>query len=243
MVTQLTAAREQDSLAREKPDSARLIASSRRRGRPLVWGGGVALVAVGAAVAAGAVLSSGAKHQVLTVRHGVPAGRVITSADVGTVSISTAPGLASMPASARATVVGSRAAVDLLPGTLLTSAELARHAIPAAGQSLLGVAFKPGMLPDRQLQRGDRVQLITVPPASGTSTPASSVTGSLATRSAGASGSSAVTRMAEVDAEGSPAQDGTVIVDVVVSADDAPGVAADGAAGRLSLVLLPRSSS
>jgi hypothetical protein len=98
------------------------------------------------------------------------------------------------------------------------------------------------MLPDRQLQRGDRVELITVPPASGTSTPVPSVTGSLATRSAG-SGSSAVARMAEVDAESSPAQDGTVIVDVVVSADDAPGVAADGAAGRLSLVLLPRSSS
>src|SRR4051794_7675809 len=121
MVTQLTAAQKQDTASREQSGPARLIASSRRRGRPLVWGGGVALVAVGAAVAAGAVLSSGAKHHVLTVRRAVPAGRMIGSADLGTVSISTTPGLASVPASQRGSVVGSRAAVDLLPGMLVTS--------------------------------------------------------------------------------------------------------------------------
>jgi hypothetical protein len=242
MVTQLTAARKQDEAAAGQRGPAHMIAGSRRRGRPVVWGGGVALVAVGAAVAAGAVLSSGAKHQVLTIRRAVPAGRTITSADLGSVSISTTPGLASMPVSARGSVVGSRAAVDLLPGTLVTAAELTGTAIPAAGQSLLGVAFKPGMLPARALQRGDRVELITVPTASGSSL--TSGAGNSSTATAGASGrTAAVNRVAVVDAEGAAAQDGTVIVDVVVPSDEAAGVVADGAAGRLSLVLLPRSSS
>jgi hypothetical protein len=242
MVTQLTAARKQEEAAVGQLGAARAIAGSRRRGRPLVWGGGVALVAVGAAVAAGAVLSSGAKHQVLTIRRAVPAGRMITSADLGSVSISTTPGLASMPVSERGSVVGSRAAVDLLPGTLVTSAELTGTAIPAAGQSLVGVAFKPGMLPARDLQRGDRVELITVPTGAGS--PATGGAGNSSTGTAGVSGpAAAVSRVAVVDAEGAAAQDGTVIVDVVVPADEAPGVVADSTGGRLSLVLLPRSSS
>jgi hypothetical protein len=243
MVTQLTAARKRDEAARGQLGGARVIAGSRRRGRPVVWGGGVALVAVGAAVAAAAVLSSGAKHQVLTIRRAVPAGRTITSADLGSVSISTTPGLASMPVTERASVVGSRAAVDLLPGTLVTSAEVTGTAIPAAGQSLVGVAFKPGMLPARALQRGDRVELITLPTTSGSAV----TSGAAANSSTGTAGArepaASVSRVAVVDAEGAAAQDGTVIVDVVVPADEAAGVVADGTGGRLSLVLLPRSTS
>ena len=46
-----------------------------------------------------------------------------------------------------------------------------------------------------------------------------------------------------VDAETTPGGDGTTVVDLVLSADAAPNVAAEAAAGQLVLVLLPRTGS
>jgi hypothetical protein len=200
------------------------VVSARRR--PGVWGLGVALIAVGAAVAAAAVLSSGAKHGVLTVVRAVPQGRVITGGDLGTASLPSNSGLSPLPVTSRAAVVGRRAAVDLLPGTLLTAGALSSQGIPAAGKSLVGVALKPGSLPTRPLQRGDHVELVTVATTTASSTSATQPAGGQA-------------RGAIVDAESAPGQDGTVTVDVVVSQQQAAGIAVDAAAGRLSLVLMP----
>jgi hypothetical protein len=201
-----------------------------RRRRPAVWVAGVALIAVGAAVATSAALSAGAKHDVLALSRSVPAGRLLTAADVRTVRVAADSSVAIVPAADESSVVGQRTAVDLIANSLLTNADLGGAAVPGKGQALLGVALKPGQLPARSLSRGDQAELIPTP---STSTSTSSASGS---------DSSAVTLVpVTVDAEGAAGSDGTTVVDLVLPADAAPKVAAQAAAGQLVLVLLPRA--
>jgi hypothetical protein len=201
-----------------------------RRRRPAVWVAGVALIAVGAAVATSAALSAGAKHDVLALARSVPAGRLLTAADVRTVRVAADSSVATVPAAEESSVVGQRTAVDLVANSLLTNAAVGGAAVPAKGQALLGVALKPGQLPARPLSRGDQAELIPTPPTA------------TATSSGSASDSSAVTPVpVTVDAEGAAGSDGTTVVDLVLAADAAPKIAAQAAAGQLALVLLPRA--
>jgi hypothetical protein len=203
-----------------------------RRQRPAVWIAGVALIAVGAAVATSAALSAGAKHDVLAMARAVPAGRLLAAADVRTVRVAADSSVATVPAAEESSVVGQRTAVDLVANSLLTNAALGGAAVPGRGQALLGVALKPGQLPGRSLSRGDQAELVPTP---STATSTSSGSGS------GASAASPVP--VTVDAEGAAGSDGTTVVDLVLPADAAPKIAAQAAAGQLVLVLLPRAGA
>ena len=132
-----------------------------RRGRPALWGGGLALIAVGAAVATSAALSAGAKHDVLALARPVPAGHAIAGADIRVVRVAADSSLATISASQQATVIGERAAVDLVAGTLLTPKELGGAAIPDSGQALLGIAFKAG----QSVSTGSRSSATSAVPA------------------------------------------------------------------------------
>ena len=203
-----------------------------RRQRPAAWVAGVALIAVGAAVATSAALSAGAKHDVLALSKPVPAGRTLTADDLRTVRVAADSSVATVSAADESSVVGQRTSVDLVANSLLTSAALGGSAVPAKGQALLGVALKPGQLPARSLSRGDQAELIPTPPVA------------TSTSSASGSAASAVTPVpVTVDAEGAVGSDGTTVVDLVLSADAVPAVAAQAAAGQLVLVLLPRAGS
>jgi hypothetical protein len=208
---------------------ARLTASRRRR--PAVWGAGLALIAVGAAVATSASLSAGAKHDVLALSRAVPAGRTLAGDDLRTVRVATDSSVATVPAAEESSVVGQRTSVDLVANSLLTAGALAGAAVPASGQALLGVALKAGQLPSRSLSRGDHAELIpTASPPSTTPGPSSA-------------SAAPVPVAVTVDAEGAVGSDGTTIVDLVLPANAAPQVAAQAAAGQLVLVLLPRAGS
>jgi hypothetical protein len=202
---------------------------SGRRRRPAVWGTGIALVAVGAAVATSAALSAGAKHDVLALTRTVPAGRMLTAADLRIVRVAADVSVATVPAADEATAVGQRISVDLVANSLLVPGALGGAGVPAKGQALLGVALKAGQLPARQLSRGDQAELVTTP---------SNATGSGSTRSP-----EPVVVPVTVDAEEPTGSDGTTIVDLVLPADAATNVAAQAAAGQLVLVLLPREHS
>ena len=139
------------------------------------------------------------------------------------------PQLRPIPASQRENVIGQVAGVDLRPGTLLTRSQLTPVAIPAAGQALVGLALEPGKLPARRLQRGDRVLAVLTPGDASATQPTT-----------GQTGTDSATRSAVVVSSGTVSPDGSVAVDVVVNEADAAGLAADAAAGRVSLVLLPR---
>jgi hypothetical protein len=209
------------------PNSRRLAAPGRRR-RPAMLALGLALVTAGAAVAAATTMAAGDRSPVLTVVRQVDAGTAIEAADLGVARVAADPQLDPVPAADRHKVVGQIAGVDLRPGTLLSPSQLDAVAIPGPGQALVGVALAPGRLPGRALRRGDPVLAVV---AAGESVPGQS------DAAAGQPG----TRTAEVVSTGAPAPDGTVVVDLLIAEADAAGLAADAAAGLISLVVLPRA--
>ncbi|MGF7235111.1 MAG: SAF domain-containing protein [Frankia sp.] len=223
------------------PPAPRLATAPRRRisaGRVGLAAGLVALCGLVVTVAFG---QAGHRKAVLAVARPVAAGTTITDADMRVVRVS-AQGLSLLPASERAAVVGRIAAVDLAPGTTLSASEVTGTAIPGAGQALVGVLLKPGQLPGRPLVPGDRVQLVTNASSAGSTTAASS--SSDGSSSDGGAGSAAGTTRTAAVVDVTPvaaAADGSRVIDLQVSAADAPTVEADAAAGRLGVVLLPRA--
>lgn len=133
-----------------------------RRRRPGLVALAVLLVVGSSAVSAGLVLNSGDTTSVLTVTRLVPAGQLLSAADLGTADIS-GTGLTAVAASTRDDVVGLTATVDLLPGTLLSGAMLTREAVPARGQAVVGLSLKPGLLPEAELKPGTTVMLVRLP--------------------------------------------------------------------------------
>ncbi len=183
------------------------------------------------------VMFTRAQHRsaVLAVARPVAAGEAIRDADLRVAQVS-ADGLTTIPAAQRGRIVGQIAAVDLRSGMNLTPDVLGGSAIPAMGQMVAGVLFKPGQLPGRALHAGDQVELVTTATA-----PQADSGAQAASSSAGAT--VGVTRRAQVvtvtSASGSA--DGSVVVDLLLDEVDGPPVAADAAAGHLALLLLPRA--
>ena len=103
----------------------------------------------------------------VVVTTAVPAGAVITSADVGTTTIAAGPGVHDIPARQLCQVMGLVAATSLRPGTLLAPSELTSKLPPAPGQELVPVAVKPSGLPASGLAPGDQVLVVATPAAGG----------------------------------------------------------------------------
>ena len=201
----------------------------RRRSIPLA-AGGVVLVVVCALVFADGWLAAGHRQPVLALAQPVAAGQVITAADLETVRVSAAGPVSLVPASRQAEVVGSTAAASLPAGTLLAGSDIGTPP-PVKGQVRLGVALKPGQYPP-DLAAGQDVDVLA--------TPAASASGS----SSGPGGASAALPVGEaVVLSVSPASassgSGDTVVELQVSQDAMPQVAAANAAGQIALATIP----
>jgi len=192
---------------------------------------GVVLVVVGAVAAYLLVATAGVTYAYLAVSHTVPYGATIRADDLTVIHVNSAAGLDPIPATHRNTVIGKHAATDLMPGTLLTPAQLTDRAIPADGEQLIGIELKPAQVPARTLRPGDTVALVVVPAASLAGVPDP-------TASAPARPESIRAIVANATA---PATNGNVRVDVAVNQTDGPRVAAMAAAGRIVLIVTPRN--
>jgi hypothetical protein len=200
----------------------------RRRGR----------IAAGALVISFTVLAAvlfygsvGDRRAVLTVARAVSAGEAITAADLSVARVSADPNLSPVPASARTSVIGQVAVVNLMPGTLLSRRSLATGPAVPAGMAVTGALLKPGQYPSA-LRVGDRVLLVALPgDAAPTSTPGEGVAPDPSVL-----GEATVLAVEPVN----DASAGTT-VSLVVPEPRAANVAAVGAAQRLSLVTV-RSS-
>lgn len=159
---------------------------------------------------------------VLVAARPVPAGQVVTAAD-----LTTAPVSGSVRAIAAAdtdTVVGRTAAVGLVPGQVLNRDMLTTQVVPGPGQSTVGLALGPGRLPADGLQVGDTVQAIVVAPPG-------------ATDPTRADAGARVLAVGEVFAlRPDPSSAADTLVTLVVSADAAARIATYGAAGQVALV-------
>lgn len=128
-------------------------------------GGLIALLAVLVVVfaLAGAWLytSAGSKVTVVVVASDIDAGQAITRSDLTTTDMS--GDVAAVPATDLEQLVGQRARVPLLAGTVLQSSMVGHGADIPDGHVLAGVALQPGATPASGVSVGDRVDVYRLP--------------------------------------------------------------------------------
>jgi len=193
---------------------------------------GVALVAVAVAVFVVVQNHQSGRRSVLVVSRDVPAGAVLTAADLRSARVTVGGGVDVEPASALPVVVGKVAGVPLSAGSLLPAAAVGTARATPAGQAQVGVAVAAGAYPP-DLAAGDHVlAVLTTGTGAASGGPASTATDSTATGGGAAATVSGTVLMVRPAATGDT---GAVVV-VQVAEPDAPTVAVAAAGGRVSLV-------
>jgi hypothetical protein len=222
----MTRVAEVDTVPAAPIAAPRTIRQRRLRGGALALA--VLLIVLGGLLAGLAFLAVSRTQEVLAVARPVQAGTQITSADLFTVQINDVPGLRPIDAGQVDRVVGQRAAVSLVPGTLLTTHQLTDQALVQAGQRQVGVGLSPSRLPARTLRPGDRVQLVSTPADN------AAITGGSANPTAPQKFDATVV---DVSVSTNPSSAATVVVYLAVSDLDAPQVVTLAAQNRLTMVL------
>jgi hypothetical protein len=192
----------------------------RRRRRRWVLALCAALVAAGGLGTAFAFTSVNDTQEVLVVSNDIKRGETIEAGDLAVVRVSVDPALTPVPGSQKAELEGSRAAVDLWAGTLLTAQAVTDNLVPGEGESLVGISLTPAQMPSEPLYGGDVVRIVTTPGDQGEITDREPVT--IEATVVG------VNRVEET---------GETVVDVAVPEAEAAELAARAATGRVVLVL------
>jgi hypothetical protein len=214
-----------------------------RRNRNLTGALLGALLVVFCATAVGIYTANvGHRHPVLVVVRAVNAGTVIGNADLGEARISADPSVHAVPVSQRDRIVGRVAGVNLVPGTLVTTGQLARGPRLDAGQAVVGLALKAGQLPSG-LRPLDPVMLVQTVGAGGTGVSGTGVSGTGVSGSGAGSSGTVLVPQATVDSIEPSADGQTTVVSVMVANWAAAAVAGAGARGEVSVVLLGRGGS
>ncbi len=199
----------------------------RLRRRPMLVAASVAAVVLGAAGSAWVFTSVSDAVPVVAVREAVARGEVIDAQDLVVVQLPADPGLRPVSADRAEEVIGTRSAVDLPAGGLLTEAAVQEHVSPAAGSSLVGVALPPTLMPGEPLLVGDQVRIVSTPGQGATVQEGDDPGGTPWSIEATVAG------ITEGDATGG----GQSVVDVLVPEDQAVELAARAATGNVILVL------
>ena len=98
----------------------------------------------------------------------VPAGAVITAADLATTTVAAGPGIKSSRAASCSRSSARSPPRRCEPGTLLAASELTtKLSRPAPGQGLVPVPVRPSALPASGLLPGDQVLAVATPGAQG----------------------------------------------------------------------------
>ena len=224
-----TVMRDRPTVEKHPPSLLRVQVAPRRR--PALLAGSAVLLTACTALFASAYLKAGHQVPVLGISHAVPQGAVITSSDLTVVRLAVSGLLEPVPASESSQVVGRRAAVGLVPGSLLTMAEVASGSPVPPDAAIVGVSVKQSQLPAEGVSVGERVDIVlTGIPGS----PAFAATGMPATSSGGQSAQAMASPLGNV----SPVVAGAVIAGHVIVTAFTPGTAANGDAIAVS-VLVP----
>jgi Flp pilus assembly protein CpaB len=116
---------------------------------------------------------AGGKVSVLVAAQEIPAGHVITAADLTSEPV--AGGITAVAADHLSEVVGHPASVEILPHTPVQLAMVSVGNPLPSGDVLVGVAEAPGQIPSSGLAPGDSVEVMQLPaktaPASSVSSP------------------------------------------------------------------------
>ncbi|MFC8796984.1 SAF domain-containing protein [Promicromonospora sp. NPDC057138] len=200
------------------PSAGARLAPPKLKRRPVL--AVVMIAAVGLGVLGAVVLWATLTdtRTVLVARDTIVRGSVIQAEDLTEAQVGSDVALDLVGAGARAEVVGQRAAWDVAAGTALTPGAVTQELMPPSGMSVLGIVLPPPAAPGLALLPGDRVRAVVT-----SADPASEQTPTF--------------HEAEVVAVNPPAPDGQTVVDILVSHEDAITLAAEAAAGKVTLVL------
>lgn len=185
-----------------------------------------AVLVIGLGAAFGYLYSTaGQKVPVVVVTGTVPAGQVITRSDLSTVDV--AGDITAIAGTNLESVVGQRAAVGLLPDTVLQRSMVTDVDPTPAGVVQVGVAVKGGQLPADGLVPGDTVQVLQLPPAAAAGGGAAAVPDVV------------VEKATVFAAVPDPVQAGGTLLTLLVPAGQAAAVAGASGAGAAALVKVP----
>jgi hypothetical protein len=198
----------------------------RRRNWALAVTGGLVVVLCAAVFAAGWA-HAGDRQPVLALVRPVAAGQVLTTGDLTVVRAGVSGPVSLVPASQEPGVLGHPAAVPLPAGALLAAGDIGTPE-PGAGQQELGVAVKAGQYPP-DLSAGQTVDVLAAPPPSAAGSSSSASSSSAAALPVG---------QAVVLAVDPSATAGTTVVELRLSANAVPQVAAVAATGQISLAVI-----
>ncbi|WP_066948264.1 hypothetical protein [Microtetraspora fusca] len=202
-------------------DARRLPASPRRR-RPDLAALAALLILGGTAATITLILNGSARVSAIRITQHVTAGQQLSRAGMEEVRIADT-GIDYLPWAQHVSYAQRLARVTLLPGTLLTTqmtAMASEELIP--GKARVGLALKPGQSP-AELQRGQRVQVISLPG-----------------QDTGDHNSTVLARSALVDSVSEPGTRGASrLVNVIVDAALSPRIAAYASNGQIVLAYLP----
>lgn len=241
---------------RERPTGAGTAAPLRlatgRRRRPGLLAGSAVLLTACSAVFAGAYLKAGHEVAVLAVVQAVPQGGTIGAGDLRVVKIATAAPLRPMAAGDAAQVVGRHASVALVPGSLLTAADVSDVPAIPVGDAVVGVSVKASQLPAEGVTPGEVVDVVFtgVPGSPATAAGAigpSQPSGTQAGTTAGVAASLLTVGVLAPDvvvtdtSPGTTANGGTTGVSLMVPSAVAPVLASASAAGQVALIAVPSS--
>jgi hypothetical protein len=192
-----------------------------------------------ASVAIFVSIYSRASHQVavIAVTRSVQPGERITANDLGSASMVVSGTVSPVPVSQARDVVGAFAAVALVPGSLLTLADISHVHPLASGDAVVGIALKDGQLPSAGVEPGDQVMVVQTG-TPGTPAPATSTASSGGAASTGVLVPSARVygvALPPVNSSGANSE----LVSIEVSSTVAAEVSVAAAADQVSLVLLP----
>ncbi len=202
------------------PSAPKVTARAKQRRRPLLFALCAVLVAAGALGAAFAYTSLNDTQEVLVVSRDITRGDVIEAGDISVVRVSVDPALTPISGDQRSSIEGSRAAVDLWAGTLLSEQQVAETLVPGEGESLVGISLTPAQMPSEPLYSGDSVRIVTTPGNQGE-----------------IGDEEPVTIDATVVGVSRVAETGETVVNVSVPVGDSADLAARAATGRVALVL------
>jgi hypothetical protein len=196
---------------------------------------GVLIILVCASAVAVFTLNAGHRRAVLVMARAVDAGTPIRPGDLAETRVASDAGVHVLAAADRARVVGRVAAINLLPGMLVSLDLVSTESLVASGHAVVGLALKPGQLPSR-LRPLDQVMLVRTTTGSGG---AGSADG--ATTSAPPAAAPILVAQAQIFDVATAADGQTSVVSVVVTTNQAPLVALASARGEISVVLLGES--
>lgn len=184
---------------------------------------GILLIVVCSLLVAAFASSADRRTQVLVIIRPVAAGTALSASDVRATGVAAGRSVRGIGAAQAGTVIGRVAADNLVPGTLLVSAELATGPLVGKGASVVGLALKPGLLP-ASLAAQDFVAILATPPAGA--------------GPGGPTAGSVLAARATVYSVGPSPEGQSTLVSVEVPGGAAPAVAEANAQGSISLVLL-----